>query len=133
MAMRDTQSSVTGICIRTESAGKFGRGVFGSVDLNSLYRRVINRNDRLKRLIAMRAPEIIVRNEKRMLQEAMDALFDHAQIAEIIGHVGVNFFTAYFNFIAGTEINFLVVGRGGGHGEVQGHQDASVVCRRPAP
>ena len=48
-------------------------------DLNDLYRRVINRNNRLKRLIELRAPDIIVRNEKRMLQEAVDALFDNGR------------------------------------------------------
>ncbi len=51
-------------------------GRFASSDLNDLYRRVINRNNRLKRLLDLGAPEIIVRNEKRMLQEAVDALFD---------------------------------------------------------
>ena len=51
-------------------------GRFATSDLNDLYRRVINRNNRLKRLIELRAPDIIVRNEKRMLQEAVDALFD---------------------------------------------------------
>jgi len=51
-------------------------GRFATSDLNDLYRRVINRNNRLKRLLDLGAPEIIVRNEKRMLQEAVDALFD---------------------------------------------------------
>src|ERR1700761_6509402 len=51
-------------------------GRFATSDLNDLYRRVINRNHRLKRLMELRAPDIIVRNEKRMLQEAVDALFD---------------------------------------------------------
>jgi len=54
-------------------------GRFATSDLNDLYRRVINRNNRLKRLIELRAPEIIVRNEKRMLQEAVDALFDNGR------------------------------------------------------
>ncbi|MBT6086773.1 MAG: DNA-directed RNA polymerase subunit beta', partial [Rhodospirillaceae bacterium] len=54
-------------------------GRFATSDLNDLYRRVINRNNRLKRLITLRAPEIIVRNEKRMLQEAVDALFDNGR------------------------------------------------------
>jgi len=54
-------------------------GRFATSDLNDLYRRVINRNNRLKRLIALNAPEIIVRNEKRMLQEAVDALFDNSR------------------------------------------------------
>ena len=54
-------------------------GRFATSDLNDLYRRVINRNNRLKRLVELSAPEIIVRNEKRMLQEAVDALFDNGQ------------------------------------------------------
>ena len=54
-------------------------GRFASSDLNDLYRRVINRNNRLKKLIELRAPEIIVRNEKRMLQEAVDALIDNGK------------------------------------------------------
>ncbi len=54
-------------------------GRFATSDLNDLYRRVINRNSRLKRLIELRAPDIIIRNEKRMLQEAVDALFDNGR------------------------------------------------------
>jgi DNA-directed RNA polymerase subunit beta' len=54
-------------------------GRFATSDLNDLYRRVINRNNRLKRLIDLNAPEIIIRNEKRMLQEAVDALFDNGK------------------------------------------------------
>ena len=54
-------------------------GRFATSDLNDLYRRVINRNNRLKRLIELRAPEIIIRNEKRMLQESVDALFDNGR------------------------------------------------------
>ena len=54
-------------------------GRYASSDINDLYRRVINRNSRLKRLIQLNAPEIIVRNEKRMLQEAVDALFDNGR------------------------------------------------------
>src|SRR5215218_28407 len=53
-------------------------------DLNDLYRRVINRNNRLKRLIELRAPDIIIRNEKRMLQEAVDALFDNGRRGRVI-------------------------------------------------
>ncbi len=63
-------------------------GRFATSDLNDLYRRVINRNNRLKRLIELRAPDIIVRNEKRMLQEAVDALFDNGRRGRTI--VGVN-------------------------------------------
>jgi DNA-directed RNA polymerase subunit beta' len=54
-------------------------GRFATSDLNDLYRRVINRNNRLKRLLELNAPEIIIRNEKRMLQEAVDALFDNGK------------------------------------------------------
>ncbi len=54
-------------------------GRYASSDLNDLYRRVINRNNRLKRLIQLNAPDIIVRNEKRMLQEAVDALIDNGR------------------------------------------------------
>ena len=59
-------------------------GRFATSDLNDLYRRVINRNNRLKRLIALNAPEIIVRNEKRMLQEAVDALFDNSRKKRVV-------------------------------------------------
>ena len=54
-------------------------GRFATSDLNDLYRRVINRNNRLKRLLELHAPDIIVRNEKRMLQEAVDALIDNGR------------------------------------------------------
>ena len=54
-------------------------GRFATSDLNDLYRRVINRNNRLKRLLELGAPDIIVRNEKRMLQEAVDALIDNGR------------------------------------------------------
>ena len=63
-------------------------GRFATSDLNDLYRRVINRNNRLKRLIELRAPDIIIRNEKRMLQEAVDALFDNGRRGRVI--TGVN-------------------------------------------
>ena len=63
-------------------------GRFATSDLNDLYRRVINRNNRLKRLIELKAPDIIVRNEKRMLQESVDALFDNGRRGRVI--TGVN-------------------------------------------
>ena len=63
-------------------------GRFATSDLNDLYRRVINRNNRLKRLIELHAPDIIVRNEKRMLQESVDALFDNGRRGRAI--TGVN-------------------------------------------
>jgi DNA-directed RNA polymerase subunit beta' len=59
-------------------------GRFATSDLNDLYRRVINRNNRLKRLLDLSAPEIIIRNEKRMLQEALDALFDNGRRGRLI-------------------------------------------------
>ena len=63
-------------------------GRFATSDLNDLYRRVINRNNRLKRLIELKAPDIIIRNEKRMLQESVDALFDNGRRGRVI--TGVN-------------------------------------------
>ena len=59
-------------------------GRFATSDLNDLYRRVINRNNRLKRLIELHAPDIIIRNEKRMLQESVDALFDNGRRGRVI-------------------------------------------------
>ncbi|MBI4482215.1 MAG: DNA-directed RNA polymerase subunit beta' [Acidobacteria bacterium] len=63
-------------------------GRFATSDLNDLYRRVINRNNRLKKLMELRAPEVIIRNEKRMLQEAVDALFDNGRRGRVLR--GVN-------------------------------------------
>jgi DNA-directed RNA polymerase subunit beta' len=63
-------------------------GRFATSDLNDLYRRVINRNNRLKKLLELKAPEVIVRNEKRMLQEAVDALFDNGRRGRVLR--GVN-------------------------------------------
>jgi DNA-directed RNA polymerase subunit beta' len=59
-------------------------GRFATSDLNDLYRRVINRNNRLKRLMELKAPSVIIRNEKRMLQEAVDALFDNGRRSRVI-------------------------------------------------
>jgi DNA-directed RNA polymerase subunit beta' len=59
-------------------------GRFATSDLNDLYRRVINRNNRLKRLMELRAPEVIIRNEKRMLQEAVDALLDNGRHGRVV-------------------------------------------------
>merc|ERR1712225_198866 len=63
-------------------------GRFATSDLNDLYRRVINRNNRLKRLMDLKAPEIIIRNEKRMLQESVDALFDNGRRGRVITGTG---------------------------------------------
>src|SRR3972149_3317927 len=59
-------------------------GRFATSDLNDLYRRVINRNNRLKKLMELKAPGVIIRNEKRMLQEAVDALFDNGRRGRVI-------------------------------------------------
>ena len=64
-------------------------GRFATSDLNDLYRRVINRNNRLKRLLELKAPDIIVRNEKRMLQEAVDALIDNGRRAVSYTHLSI--------------------------------------------
>ena len=63
-------------------------GRFATSDLNDLYRRVINRNNRLKRLMDLKSPDIIVRNEKRMLQESVDALFDNGRRGRVITGTG---------------------------------------------
>ena len=63
-------------------------GRFASSDLNDLYRRVIIRNNRLKRLLEIKAPEVILRNEKRMLQEAVDSLFDNSRKASAVKSQG---------------------------------------------
>ena len=63
-------------------------GRFATSDLNDLYRRVINRNNRLKRLLELGAPDIIVRNEKRMLQEAVDALIDNGRRGRVVSGSG---------------------------------------------
>ena len=63
-------------------------GRFATSDLNDLYRRVINRNNRLRRLMDLRAPDIIIRNEKRMLQESVDALFDNGRRGRVITGTG---------------------------------------------
>jgi len=59
-------------------------GRFATSDLNDLYRRVINRNNRLKKLIELKAPDVIIRNEKRILQEAVDALFDNGRRGRVL-------------------------------------------------
>src|SRR5437588_11750930 len=59
-------------------------GRFAASDLHDLYRRVINRNNRLKKLMELKAPDVIIRNEKRMLQEAVDALFDNGRRGRVL-------------------------------------------------
>jgi len=68
-------------CRRSCARRPLDGGRFATSDLNDLYRRVINRNNRLKRLLELKAPDIIVRNEKRMLQEAVDSLLDNGRAA----------------------------------------------------
>ncbi len=63
-------------------------GRFATSDLNDLYRRVINRNNRLRRLLELGAPEVIVNNEKRMLQESVDSLIDNAQRGKAVSQRG---------------------------------------------
>ncbi len=77
-------------------------------DLNALCQLVITRNNRLKQLVELRAPDIVVRNEKRMLQAAVEAVFDDAEVVEIVADLGINVFLTYFNHIAGTGIDHPV-------------------------
>jgi DNA-directed RNA polymerase subunit beta' len=76
-------------------------GRFAASDLNELYRRVINRNNRLKRLIELRAPDIIVRNEKRMLQESVDALFDNGRRGRAVKNANKRPFKSLSDMIKG--------------------------------
>ncbi len=81
-------------------------GRFASSDLNDLYRRVINRNNRLKRLIEMGAPELIIRNEKRMLQEAVDALLDNSKRARGLASQGRRLLKSLSDMIRGKQGRF---------------------------
>jgi len=81
-------------------------GRFATSDLNELYRRVINRNNRLKRLIELKAPEIIVRNEKRMLQEAVDALFDNSRKGRAIKSANKRPFKSLSDMLKGKQGRF---------------------------
>ena len=81
-------------------------GRFAASDLNELYRRVINRNNRLKRLIELKAPEIIVRNEKRMLQESVDALFDNARRAKSLKNSNKRPFKSLTDMLKGKQGRF---------------------------
>ena len=69
-------------------------GRFATSDLNDLYRRVINRNNRLRKLQELRAPEIIIRNEKRMLQESVDALIDNGRMGKAVLGAGCLLYTS---------------------------------------
>ena len=81
-------------------------GRFATSDLNDLYRRVINRNNRLKRLSELRAPDIIIRNEKRMLQEAVDALFDNGRRARAITGIGKRALKSLSDMLKGKQGRF---------------------------
>lgn len=81
-------------------------GRFATSDLNELYRRVINRNNRLKRLIELRAPDIIIRNEKRMLQEAVDALFDNGRRGRVVKNSNKRPFKSLSDMLKGKQGRF---------------------------
>ena len=81
-------------------------GRFATSDLNDLYRRVINRNNRLKRLLELRAPEIIVRNEKRMLQEAVDALIDNGRRGRVVSGSGKHKLKSLSDMLKGKQGRF---------------------------
>jgi DNA-directed RNA polymerase subunit beta' len=81
-------------------------GRFATSDLNDLYRRVINRNNRLKRLLELRAPDIIIRNEKRMLQEAVDALFDNGRRGRVIKDANKRPFKSLADMLKGKQGRF---------------------------
>jgi len=81
-------------------------GRFATSDLNELYRRVINRNNRLKKLIDLKAPEIIVRNEKRMLQEAVDALFDNGKKSKTVKASNKRAYKALADMLKGKQGRF---------------------------
>ncbi len=81
-------------------------GRFATSDLNELYRRVINRNNRLKRLLDLRAPDIIVRNEKRMLQESIDALFDNGRRGRVVKNANKRPFKSLSDMLKGKQGRF---------------------------
>ncbi len=77
-------------------------------NLNDLYQRVIKSNSRLQLLAVMQAPDIIVRNENRVLRDAVFALLNNDEITQITSHIGTDTFITYLNHIAGTEIRFPI-------------------------
>ncbi len=81
-------------------------GRFATSDLNDLYRRVINRNNRLKRLLELHAPDIIIRNEKRMLQESVDALFDNGRRGRVIKDANKRPFKSLSDMLKGKQGRF---------------------------
>ncbi|WP_410520940.1 DNA-directed RNA polymerase subunit beta' [Candidatus Tisiphia endosymbiont of Dioctria rufipes] len=78
-------------------------GRFATSDLNELYRRVINRNNRLKRLLELKAPDIIIRNEKRMLQESVDALFDNGRRGKVVKNTNKRPFKSLSDMLKGKQ------------------------------
>ena len=91
-------------------------GRFATSDLNDLYRRVINRNNRLKRLLELNAPDIIVRNEKRMLQEAVDVLFDNGRRGKVVTGANKRPFKSLSDMLKGKQGRFRqnLLGKRGG-------------------
>lgn len=81
-------------------------GRFATSDLNELYRRVINRNNRLRRLLELKAPDIIIRNEKRMLQESVDALFDNGRRGKVIKNANKRPFKSLSDMLKGKQGRF---------------------------
>ncbi|MFZ5997914.1 MAG: DNA-directed RNA polymerase subunit beta' [Nitrospirota bacterium] len=81
-------------------------GRFATSDLNDLYRRVINRNNRLKRLMELKAPSVIIKNEKRMLQEAVDALFDNSKRSKVLKAGGKRALKSLSDMIKGKQGRF---------------------------
>lgn len=81
-------------------------GRFATSDLNELYRRVINRNNRLRRLMELKAPDIIIRNEKRMLQESVDALFDNGRRGKIVKNANKRPFKSLSDMLKGKQGRF---------------------------
>lgn len=81
-------------------------GRFATSDLNELYRRVINRNNRLRRLLELKAPDIIIRNEKRMLQESVDALFDNGRRGKVVKNSNKRPFKSLSDMLKGKQGRF---------------------------
>ncbi len=81
-------------------------GRFATSDLNELYRRVINRNNRLRRLLELKAPDIIIRNEKRMLQESVDALFDNGRRGKVVKNANKRPFKSLSDMLKGKQGRF---------------------------
>ncbi len=81
-------------------------GRFATSDLNELYRRVINRNNRLRRLLELKAPDIIIRNEKRMLQESVDALFDNGRRGRVVTNANKRPFKSLSDMLKGKQGRF---------------------------